>query len=1049
MKNLKYLLMTILLSAFAGVGKSQELPDYKNMLQQGVDYDVIKSQAENVINSSSTLSSDEGGELNKYQRWFNFWEPRAYVNGSSTANPIGYKQAIFDYHDLYSCNNQNTPPWEFLGPKRINVTGTFIPKSVVGRVNAVAMHPSNLNVMYIGTPSSGVWKTSNLQDAEPIWKNITDGFGFDNIGVTDIVIDPANPNNIYVATGRVSNGYGIGVLVSNSGGISWNQTTLQYLQINQNDLNYVQQLRINQNSTNIIWAMYPDHVEKSINGGQSWQSTNFQNTVNNTEIKLESIELHKTNANISYVAGKEIWKSTTNNNWVQLDGDLGSNILAHHQTAGSILEGKYKISQGNDGFYVLSKIKTSTGHVFIDLSKYVESTNSWNYLYSQPHFAEKIIVSPTDPDVIYLMDIPSGFNRYVALSTNGGQTYSRQTNYDPGADDLFNGVSTHGDIRDLELVSSSINGMSDVVITGTDGGLLVSSSYSQNKMNWENKNGTTLNIAEFYGVTSVKYGEEYVAAGAQDNSKFTLIDGIWRNEVNGDGYDGYIGTDGSFNMQINFPTMQKSTNLGISYSGVPDIDHSNNPLVTYDYRDYWKYGKRPAQIMKNGDVYRGRYDLSKMEAGATSWTIISDFYSHNVNILNVLVDISVYENNDNIIFAAFGDKIFKTEDGGTIWEGITPNDSYSSHLLTGFRSIVVDPNEPNNVWVTLDGMGEEDLSNPGNFKNRVVKTENALSNNPTWTDYSEGLPTFLVEELIFEEGSNQRLYVATDVGVFYRDATMTDGWECFTNGMPGISISDIDINYCNRKIYAATHGRGLWSADLLPPDYAAIADVSPYQTAMWNTDKVVEGSVRVPTGHKLTISNANISMMSDAKIIVEAGAELIIENSTITTNCNGFWQGIEVWSNPGASNQLGNFPNRQVGRLHVTNSTLENAVTAISVDKPGTYVLGGGFVTAVNTHFLNNRKAVSMASFENYSTSGSVMDNFSSFKNCIFEVDQNFQFDLKQPLDAMVSAWGVRGVKFLGCDFVNNSDKPLSIIGLYMYNAKFTVGSLGNQDPST
>ena len=72
-----------------------------------------------------------------------------------------------------------------------------------------------------------------------------------------------------------------------------------------------------------------------------------------------------------------------------------------------------------------------------------------------------------------------------------------------------------------------------------------------------------------------------------------------------------------------------------------------------------------------------------------------------------------------------------------------------------------------------------------------------------------------------------------------------------------------------------------------------------------------------------------------------------------------------------------------MGRLNITNSTLANAVTAISVDKPGTYVLGGGFVTAVNTHFLNNRKAVSMASFENYSTSGSVMDNFSSFKNCL------------------------------------------------------------------
>ncbi len=719
------------------------------------------------------------------------------------------------------------------------------------------------------------------------------------------------------------------------------------------------------------------------------------------------------------------------------------------------------------GFYAISNVTYLSNSIKLntkDLLRYNENTNSWSYLHTQDVFVPKFIVSLTDPSVIYYQDM-SGY-RTIGKSTNGGEDVYTQSGYSPTS--LVNGVSTHGDIRDLELVSSSNLGEFDVVISGTDGGVLYCEQANTNtnnyNMSWENRNGEGLSITEFWGVGSVKYGKEFVALGAQDNSKFSLIDGVWRNSFGGDGYDAIITHQNEIIMQINFPIQNMSTDYGDSYNAslvnyggmraqANTTDHSNGGLVPWDNNLWWKYTKWPTQQVANGDMYVGRYDLAKKDNASTTFNWISNFNTFGVDPYSVLVDIAINEKNDDQIYAVFDQHIFRTLDGGTNWTdlaGGVPLDPWGDPD-DGFRTIIIDPSNANNVWIGLDGMGHDDAENEGSFKNRVVRSTNALNPDPAlviWEDYSLGLPAFPVEEIIFEEGSNQRLYVATDVGVYYRDATMNN-WECFTHGMPGIAISDIAINYCNRTIYAATHGRGMWSADLLPSDYAVVEDVSPLQTDTWSTDRVLKGSVKIPSGHRLTINNATIGMMADAKIIVEPGAELIVNNSTITSECGGFWSGIEIWADANATNQLGNFPNRQVGKVILENSTISNAEDAISMFKQQPFTKGGGLVVAKNTHFLNNRRAVEMALFENYTVNGKVFDNLSSFKNCVFEIDENYRFDIKYPHTTMVSAFGTRGVKFLGCDFINNSKKDLSLIGVYMYDSKFTIASLGIQDPST
>ncbi|MBK6994840.1 MAG: T9SS type A sorting domain-containing protein [Lewinellaceae bacterium] len=57
------------------------------------------------------------------------------------------------------------------------------------------------------------------------------------------------------------------------------------------------------------------------------------------------------------------------------------------------------------------------------------------------------------------------------------------------------------------------------------------------------------------------------------------------------------------------------------------------------------------------------------------------------------------------------------------------------------------------------------------------------------------------------------LIVGTDIGVFYTDADQID-WKPYGMGMPAVYVLDLKIRQATRKLYAGTHGRGVYSVNL-------------------------------------------------------------------------------------------------------------------------------------------------------------------------------------------------------------------------------------------
>ena len=106
--------------------------------------------------------------------------------------------------------------WSPIGPAPL-LDGTY---TFSGRITAIAIHPTNANIAYVGGAQGGVWKTA---DHGATWTPLTDTQK--SLAIGAIAIDPTNPNVIYAGTGEANNScdsyFGAGILKSTDGGATW------------------------------------------------------------------------------------------------------------------------------------------------------------------------------------------------------------------------------------------------------------------------------------------------------------------------------------------------------------------------------------------------------------------------------------------------------------------------------------------------------------------------------------------------------------------------------------------------------------------------------------------------------------------------------------------------------------------------------------------------------------------------------------------------------------------------------------------------------------
>ncbi len=158
----------------------------------------------------------------------------------------------------YNPESFSAMKWRLVGPHR------------AGRVTCVAGIPGQPAIYYFGTPGGGVWKTTN---GGRVWKPIFDDMHVASIGA--LALAPSNPNIIYVGTGEETAGRGM--YKSIDGGKTWADAGLK-------DTRYITAILVDPGDPNIViasardyWAAGPGRgIYKTTDGGQTWSKVFFK-----------------------------------------------------------------------------------------------------------------------------------------------------------------------------------------------------------------------------------------------------------------------------------------------------------------------------------------------------------------------------------------------------------------------------------------------------------------------------------------------------------------------------------------------------------------------------------------------------------------------------------------------------------------------------------------------------------------------------------------------------------------------------------------------------
>jgi hypothetical protein len=140
-----------------------------------------------------------------------------------------------------------------------------------------------------------------------------------------------------------------------------------------------------------------------------------------------------------------------------------------------------------------------------------------------------------------------------------------------------------------------------------------------------------------------------------------------------------------------------------------------------------------------------------------------------------------------------------------VLEDYGESDAYRSLAMASiypdYSYIAVDPTHSLNVYMSFSGYTSG---------RKVYRSTDAGS---SWSNWSGTLPNIPVNCIVCDNTSKDGVYIGTDVGVFYRDNTMSD-WVPFFNQLPNVIVQEMEINSTSNKLIAGTFGRGIWQTNL-------------------------------------------------------------------------------------------------------------------------------------------------------------------------------------------------------------------------------------------
>lgn len=750
---MKYFILVIgfLFSFFFSANAQEYVRMFYN---DSIEFREARREFEEYISNQTPVGDRIPGQK-QFDRYTYFIESHLDDNDGRFARPSATWEVYNELEKEISSGKYNHyATWMPVGPfvTPINSPG-------MGRLNCIAFHPTNENIMYVGAASGGVWKTTNGGN---YWHPLSDHLA--SIGISSIVVDHSNPQIVYAATGDFNNSdtYSIGVVKSYDGGSTWNTTGLDWQVQSQSRIS---KLLMHPDDSNILYAATSLGIFKTYDAGQSWNSIRAG--------LITDIEFKPGNPSVIYaIIGTNLWISdndgtTFSPSGLNYNSSVGrakvavtpadSNYIYVLATTASDsgFEGLYKSTDGGTTFSNMSSTPNILGYAFDGSSN---GGIAWYCL--------GLVVSPIDKNEVYAASVN------IWKSNNSGSSWN---------------IIAHwfGD-QGIPYVHADIHHMAYHPITGalyicSDGGVDITTNggVSYQQLN------DGLMIGQIYRIGLSKQDHRRIIGGWQDNGTHFLNNNTWRHVLGGDGMECII-SHSNYNYMYaswQYGNIYRTSDGGNNWIKISDNIPETGAWVT-------PYIMHPSS---HNILLAGYNNIYRTNNFGSTWTRLTNF--NTTGHFDKFRSLAYAPSDPNYIYAATYNRIYRSKNGGQTWVQI--NNNLPSRPIS---YIAIHNSEPTTLYITMGGFSDGD------------KVFMSVNSGNIWQNISGNLPNLPANCIIHEKNSPGGLYAGMDVGVFYRDSTLTD-WVPFFDGLPNVKISELEIHYDSHKLVAGTYGRGIWWSD--------------------------------------------------------------------------------------------------------------------------------------------------------------------------------------------------------------------------------------------
>ena len=749
---------------------------------------IVGSQS-GLIKESKEKEEETSGALESMQ-WMS--EMRMFPDKEIPAG--AFDRAFEQSKQMPALQSDNPDAWTSIGPNNIG-----------GRSLCLAIHPVDTSLLFIGSASGGLWKSTTGGLGANAWSLMNTGFP--SSAVSSIVIDSLNPNVMYIGTGesygyqyssnglniRVTRGmYGIGILKTVNGGQTW----VKSLDMPYQNQSGVWDIVYNPKNSNMVYTGTTEGIYKTYNAGGSWtQVLPYKMVMDlminpiDTNILYASIG-NLTDSSALPVAECGIFKSTNSGiSWTKLTGNLPT------QWSGKATLDMYK---GNPN-YLYASIPNQFAYV-----GYYRSTNAgvtWSLknttvaIGNQGWYNNGHIVKPDNSETMVVGTLN------VAKSSDGGTTFTENSSWSawytgatPAGQPEGPTNFVHADVHNYAVNPKDANKLYAL----TDGGLYRSNTFGGTNSFYSCNGGYV--TSQFYGGFVNSYQDSaWCLGGLQDNrSAFYQGTTSWYKTFVGDGAWCAVNStnDNTCYTAYTYGDINKSVNRGVSWTDIA-------PPNSYD-QNYFCFAAPYICCKSNPQIlYAGGNGIYKSADAGTTWNGPYGSFGTGQKVLSLAVSEYTTDTlycgtvpNANTTGNCY---LYKSVNGGTAWTQMTGG---STSLPNRYPiDFCINPNNSKQVYVTYGGFGT----------GHIYKSTDGGVN---FTNISGTLPDMPIHSVVVDPLYPNNVYCGNDIGVYVSTNGGTN-WFTFSTGMPYTLIFDLTISYPNRKLRAATHGNGIWQTNLL------------------------------------------------------------------------------------------------------------------------------------------------------------------------------------------------------------------------------------------